>query len=335
MNNFYKLLFFISLTFGIFLTISSYSWFSIWMGLEINLLSILPLMTNSNNIYPSEAALKYFISQVIASIFLLFSLILILKMYELMVFKMNFYLEIMFNSAILTKMGAAPFHFWFPEVAEGLNWSINLILFIMQKIAPMIILMYFNNSFFYLSIIIILSSMISGLMGLNQSSLRKILAYSSINHLAWMISGLMYKNLLWLTYFIIYSIMTFSIIMIFKKLNIYMTKQLYNICEMNKTLMILIIFIFLSLGGIPPFLGFLPKWFIIMNLINNNQYIMSFLLIIFTLITFSFYLRLILIPMIYSKTEPKFLKLFSFQMIYMLKIISILILPLGLLIFLN
>nr|ATN23491.1 NADH dehydrogenase subunit 2 [Lema sp. EMHAU-15071010] len=332
MINFNKLLFFMTMMFGIILAISSYSWLGIWMGLEINLLSILPLMANSNNIYPSESALKYFISQVISSIFLLFSLILMMKTFELLINK-TLYLEILFDSALLTKMGAAPFHFWFPEVMEGLNWSMNLIMLTIQKIAPMIILMYFCN-YYFIILIILTSAMISSFLGLNQFSLRKIMAYSSINHLAWMLSALMYSNMLWLMYFIIYSISTLSIVMIFNKLNIYITKQLYNICEINKSLMILIILIFFSLGGIPPLLGFLPKWFIIMNLINYNQYLISFMLILFTLIVFSFYLRLILLPLIFSKNELNLFKSYSFTKIMIFQFITILLLPISLLIFL-
>nr|APX39519.1 NADH dehydrogenase subunit 2 [Oulema melanopus] len=327
------MLFFSTLTFGIFLAVSSYSWFSIWMGLEINLLSILPLMSNSNNAYPSESALKYFISQVIASIFFLFSLILIMKTHELIFMNKSIFLEIILESAILTKLGAAPFHFWLPEVMEGLNWSISLILLTMQKIAPFIILMYMSNIFFYLSLIIIMSAMISGILGLNQLSLRKIMAYSSINHLAWMLSTLMYSNLLWLMYFIIYSITNLTIILIFNKFNIYFTKQLYNICEINKPTTMLITFLFMSLGGIPPFLGFLPKWLVIMNLIEHSQFFLSLMLIIFTLIVFSFYLRLIMMPMIFMKNELNQKKFYSFTNIYLFQIITIFSLPISLLIF--
>nr|APX39195.1 NADH dehydrogenase subunit 2 [Oulema erichsonii] len=327
------MLFFSTLTFGIFLAISSYSWFSTWMGLEINLLSILPLMSNSNNVYPSESALKYFISQVMASIFFLFSLILIMKTHELIFMNKSIFLTIILESAILTKLGAAPFHFWLPEVMEGLNWSINLILLTMQKIAPLIILMFISNYFFYLSFIIILSTMISGILGLNQLSLRKIMAYSSINHLAWMLSALMYSNLLWLMYFVIYSITNLTIILIFNKFNIYFTKQLYNICEINKPTTMLITFLFMSLGGIPPFLGFLPKWFVIMNLIEHSQFFLSLMLIIFTLIVFSFYLRLIIMPMIFMKNELNQKKFYSFTIIFLFQIITIFSLPISLLIF--
>nr|YP_010576534.1 NADH dehydrogenase subunit 2 [Oulema tristis]UZN44088.1 NADH dehydrogenase subunit 2 [Oulema tristis] len=328
------MLFFSTLIFGIFLTVSSYSWFSVWMGLEINLLSILPLMVDSNNAFPSESALKYFISQVVASIFLMFSLILIMKMQELIFLNSPFYLNILLESALLTKMGAAPFHFWFPEVMDGLNWMMNLILMTIQKIAPMIILMYIKNNMFYFSIIIVLSAMISGLMGLNQLSLRKIMAYSSINHLAWMLSALLYSNMLWLIYFSIYMIMTISIVLIFNNFNTYYTKQLYNICEINKSMTILITFLFFSLGGIPPFLGFLPKWFVIMSLTENLQFFLSFMLICFTLIVFSFYLRLILLPLMYTKNEMNTYKLLMYPNMYMFQLIMIFSLPISLLIFL-
>lgn len=332
-TNFFKILFFSTLTFGIFLAISSYSWLRIWIGLEINLLSILPLISNSNNVYPSESALKYFISQVIASIFFLFSLILIIKTHELIFINKSIFLTVILESAILTKLGAAPFHFWLPEVIEGLNWSINLILLTIQKIAPLIILIYIRNYFFYLSFIIILSAIIRGILGLNQLRLRKIIAYSSINHLAWILRALIYRNLLWLIYFIIYSITNLTIILIFNKFNIYFTKQLYNICEINKPTTILITFLFISLGGIPPFLGFLPKWFVIINLIEHSQFFLRLILIIFTLIVFRFYLRLIIIPIIFIKNELNQKKFYSFTNIFLFQIIIIFSLPISLLIF--
>nr|AYQ19106.1 NADH dehydrogenase subunit 2 [Lamiinae sp. 4 ACP-2013] len=301
MLNFYKLMFFITLVIGTLIAISSYSWFSMWMGLEINLLSIIPLMSDSKNLYPAESALKYFITQTLASNILLFSILLSLN------FKENFipnnFLLLILNSALLTKMGAAPFHSWFPEVMEGLNWFNSLIMLTWQKIAPMILLCYnCHFSMFFLTIIL-LSTVVSGIMGLNQISLRKIMAYSSINHISWMLASMLNSQTIWIFYFFIYSIISINIIWLFKKLEIFTLYQLYFSLNSKKTIKLFFLINFLSLGGLPPFLGFFPKWLVINNLLQNNFYLLSTLLIIFTLITLFFYLRITFTSLVINFSE--------------------------------
>nr|WBV77043.1 NADH dehydrogenase subunit 2 [Argopistes sexvittatus] len=299
----YKILFFNTLIISTMISISAYSWFSMWMGLEINLLSIIPLLKSDKNIYPAEASLKYFITQTLASIIILFSIIESMYISEYISTNHNYWFMMMMNSALLTKMGAAPFHSWFPEVAEGLNWMNNLILLTWQKLAPMILLMYNLNMFYFLSIIIILSSVISGIMGINQTSLRKILAYSSINHIAWMLASMMNFKMNWFIYFSIYSMINLNIIFMFSSLNIYFISQLLMSLSQNKLIKMIFIMNFFSLGGLPPLLGFLPKWLTIQNLTLNNCYMLSLILIIFTLITLFFYIRLSISTLTFSMQE--------------------------------
>nr|AYW52156.1 NADH dehydrogenase subunit 2 [Lamiinae sp. 4 ACP-2013] len=316
MLNFYKLMFFITLVTGTLISISSYSWMSMWMGLEINLLSIIPLMSDSKNLYPAESALKYFITQALASNILLFSILLSLNFSESM-FMVHNYSSLILNSALLTKMGAAPFHAWFPEVMEGLNWMNSLILLTWQKIAPMILLFYnFSFSTFFLTIII-LSTVISGILGLNQISLRKIMAYSSINHISWMLASMMNSQMIWMMYFSIYSIISINIIWLFKKMKIYYLNQLYFSLNSNKLMKLFFLVNFLSLGGLPPFLGFFPKWLVINNLLQNNFYFLATLLIVFTLITLFFYLRITFSSLMINFSENLNLKspTISFSMI--------------------
>nr|AXS66493.1 NADH dehydrogenase subunit 2 [Canthon aequinoctialis] len=321
---FYKLLFLFSLMMGTLISISSYTWMGMWLGLEINLLSIIPLMSNTKNPFSTEASLKYFITQALASTILLFSIIM-MSLYFMYNINMNYYFMMMLNTSLFMKMGAAPFHFWFPEVMEGLNWNNSFIMLTWQKIAPMILIMYTNLTLFYLSIIIISSSIISGIMGLNQISLRKILAYSSINHISWMLSSMLFIETIWIYYFIIYSIINLNIIIILKKLNIFLIKQLFN--SMNNFLMIKFFFImnFLSLAGLPPFLGFLPKWLTIQTLIQNNFYSITIIMIIMTLMTMYFYMRITMSTLILSTNENLYYKMpnMKFNLIYFMNFISI------------
>nr|APX39545.1 NADH dehydrogenase subunit 2 [Longitarsus ordinatus] len=287
------MLFFNTLIMGTLISISSYNWFSMWIGLEINLMSIIPLFKSHLNSYPVEATLKYFITQTLASSIILFTVIIAMNLTEFLE-NYNYWLMMILNSALLTKLGAAPFHYWFPEVMEGLNWMNSLLLLTWQKLAPMILLMYNLNMSNFLSMIIILSSIISGIYGINQMSLRKILSFSSINHISWMLASMLNYKMIWFIYFFIYTIISINIVMIFYYLNIFFISQLFLSLNKNKMIKLLFIFNFFSLGGLPPFLGFFPKWLVINNLTENNFYALSFILIISTLITLFYYIRLTL-----------------------------------------
>nr|ALO71233.1 NADH deshydrogenase subunit 2 [Tychobythinus sp. 1 EF-2015] len=301
------MLFFNLLIMSILITISSNSWFGMWMGLEMNMLSIIPLMNNIKNLFSSESSIKYFITQALSSSIILFSMILMIKMNNLIPPQLNYSMNLIINSVLLVKMGSAPFHFWFPEIMEGLNWPMCLIMLTMQKINPMILISYNFYNIGFLSLIIILNMLISGILGLNQTSIRKILTYSSINHIGWMLSSLMILETIWISYFFIYSLILMNITIVLKMFNIFHTKQL--ILFMSKTPKVNFFFMlnFMSLGGIPPFIGFLPKWLTIQQLINCEFYLISFSMIILTLITLFYYIRLMISSLNLNSNEINFL----------------------------
>nr|QRW36384.1 NADH dehydrogenase subunit 2 [Nebrioporus cooperi] len=308
----YKLIFISTLFMGTMITVSSYSWLGTWMGLEINLLSFIPLISMKNNSFSSEAAIKYFLIQALASSIFLLSMILLITKNK-MINEMYMFNKIMFmiiNSTILLKIGAAPFHFWFPEIIEGLNWMNSLILLTWQKIAPMIILSYTIKNNLFMMIIIILSTFIGSIGGLNQISMRKIMAYSSINHIGWMLSTFMINEMMWIMYFLIYSLMSISIISILNKFNIFMLKQIFLLISKNYFIKFFLIMNMLSLGGLPPFLGFFPKWIIIQNLSINNFFIITFM-IMMTLITLFFYLRICYSSIMMSNNETYYNKMMN------------------------
>lgn len=300
--NLYKILFFLTTIIGTLIAISSYSWLRIWIGLEINLLSIIPLLKDRNNIFPSESALKYFITQSLASRILLLSIILSLNLKEFFIENFQF-LTLIINSALLTKIGAAPFHAWFPEVMEGLNWITGLLILTWQKIAPIILIFYRCNLRIFFLLIILISTIFRGILGLNQIRLRKILTYSSINHISWILARILYSQVTWIIYFSIYSLITFNIVIIFNFLKIFYLNQLFSSLNYSKSLKFSFLLNFLSLGGLPPFLGFFPKWLVINNLILNKFYFLRLLLILFTLITLFFYLRICFSTIILNTKE--------------------------------
>nr|UEK75532.1 NADH dehydrogenase subunit 2 [Allograpta javana] len=293
-NNSSKILFILILMMSTMITISANSWLGAWMGLEINLLSFIPLMSD-NNLMSNEASLKYFLTQALASSILLFSSILFLYQNSYMnnyfFNEENNYISMMILSALLMKSGTAPFHFWFPNVMEGLNWMNSLILMTWQKIAPLMLISYLMIKMM-LFWCIILSVMIGSLGGLNQTSLRKLMTFSSINHLGWMIMSMFSNESLWINYFLFYSFLSFNLIFLFNMFKLYHINQLFSLFMFNKYLKFSMFINLLSLGGLPPFLGFIPKWMTIQYLTFNNQLFLMSIMIILTLITLFFYLRL-------------------------------------------
>nr|AEY80448.1 NADH dehydrogenase subunit 2 [Apenthecia litongi] len=289
-NNSSKILFIIMMMMGTMISITSNSWLGAWMGLEINLLSFIPLMSD-DNLMSTEASLKYFLTQAFASTILLFSVILLLLKNNLNNEINSTYIYFMIMSSLLLKSGAAPFHFWFPNMMEGLTWMNSLMLMTWQKIAPLMLISYLN-----INILLMISSILSVLMGalsgLNQTSLRKLMAFSSINHLGWMLMSLMIDESLWLVYFMFYSFLSITLTIMFNSFKTFHLNQLFSLFFKNKILKFIMFMNFLSLGGLPPFLGFLPKWLVIQQLTFNNQLFSLFILLMTTLITLFFYLRI-------------------------------------------
>nr|YP_009497823.1 NADH dehydrogenase subunit 2 [Prismostictoides unihyala]AWT58502.1 NADH dehydrogenase subunit 2 [Prismostictoides unihyala] len=306
MFNSNKMFFLFILFLSTLISISSNTWFGCWIGLEINLLSFIPLMSNSNNLLMSEASLKYFLTQAIASINFLF--IILLKLSTIKNFEFNNIISIIINSSLLMKMGSAPFHFWFPNIVEGLTWFNNFILMTWQKITPMILLSYyFNKNFLYF--MIIFNVIIGAIGGLNQTSLRKLMAFSSINNLGWMIFSIMISENLWLFYLLMYSFLISIMCFFFYILNMFFINQLF-INNINNMIKLNLLINFLSLGGLPPFIGFLPKWIIINFLMINKFYLITFIFIMMSLIIIFFYIRIIYSSFMFNYYKMKWLKIF-------------------------
>lgn len=297
---------------GTLISISANSWLGAWIGLEINLLAFIPLIRD-NKLISTEASLKYFLTQALASSVFLFAVILFLLNSSKS--NSNYFIEIIIFSSLLLKRGSAPFHFWFPNVMEGLSWLNALILITWQKIAPLILISYIIFKPLIITRII-LSSLIGALGGLNQTSLRKLIAYSSINHLGWILAAIYNSNLLWITYFIFYSFLTFSIIFIFNMFKTSHINQLFSLFFHSKVIKFFLFFNLLSLGGLPPFLGFFPKWIVIQSLTINNQLFLLTFIVLITLITLYFYMRLCYRAFILNYHENNWLTASIYKSLY-------------------
>nr|WNL54121.1 NADH dehydrogenase subunit 2 [Microcerotermes aff. sikorae]WNL54134.1 NADH dehydrogenase subunit 2 [Microcerotermes aff. sikorae] len=304
-NNSTKILLLITLVGGMLVSVSSNSWLGAWMGLEINLMSFIPLMSSVKNMYNTEASLKYFIVQVLASATLLFMVVMKTLTEDLFTFENNPYTPMIICTPLLLKSGAAPLHWWFPGVMEGLSWENCALLMTVQKAAPLMLMSYLIEINAFTLSIILLSTIVGSIGGLNQTSMRKILTYSSINHTGWMLIALTTSENLWLMYFMIYSTLALTVVSAIKLSGTSFINQTM-MTNKDTTLMKFMMFTsLLSLGGLPPFLGFLPKWIVIQAMITNNMTPLATIVVVTSLITLYYYLKISYSSFMILNTEPK------------------------------
>nr|WRO45077.1 NADH dehydrogenase subunit 2 [Themus hedini] len=307
MNKNFKLLFFNLLMLSTLISISASSWLGMWMGLEMNLLAIIPLMYTKNSITSSEASVKYFIVQTIASSIIIINIIMIMINYNIPsninIQNFNF---IMMNSAFLIKIGMAPFHFWFPEIIHGLSWFNSLIILTWQKIAPMVLFMFNSTNSTFLVFIIITSAILSSVSSLNLINLKKIIAFSSINHMSWMMSMMIFSKTVWMLYFSIYAFSTIILISFLNKMKILFINQL-SFFNNQKEMIMFFMLSFVSFMGLPPTIGFISKWLTIQVLIWEKWLFLTVILMILTTFMIFIYFQLMMYSILFNSSKNNFM----------------------------
>nr|YP_006460096.1 NADH dehydrogenase subunit 2 [Cyprinus carpio haematopterus]AEH99448.1 NADH dehydrogenase subunit 2 [Cyprinus carpio haematopterus] len=285
-----------SLGLGTTLTFASSHWLLAWMGLEINTLAITPLMAQHHHPRAVEATTKYFLTQATAAAMILFASTTNAWMTgEWSINDLsNPIASTMFMAALALKIGLAPMHFWMPEVLQGLDLLTGLILSTWQKLAPFALIIQTAQTIdpLLLTLLGISSTLVGGWGGLNQTQLRKILAYSSIAHMGWMIIVIQYAPQLTLIALGTYIIMTSAAFLTLKMSLTTKISTLATTWSKSPILTSTTALVLLSLGGLPPLTGFMPKWLILQELTKQDLPIIATAMALTALISLYFYLRL-------------------------------------------
>jgi NADH-quinone oxidoreductase subunit N len=316
---------------GLMVLISSNHFITLYLAIELQSLSFYILTASQKkSIISIEAALKYFILGSIASGFILFGCSILyviigsLNFNTIFLFISNIdflkntdlllgiiYSLIFIIAGILFKIGAVPFHFWLPDVYEGAPNNVSSFFAIVPKIAFIGILIrfffdiFFNISFFFeifFYVVSFFSMLIGALSALQQKKIKRLLAYSSISHVGFILIGFT-SNLLnnipfILLYIIIYIITSINLWTSYLSLNInhkpikYLT-DLSNLSTINKLIAAIMVINIFSLAGIPPLAGFFSKLFIFFSAIKNNYFSLVFFGIIISVISSFYYLKII------------------------------------------
>nr|YP_010584230.1 NADH dehydrogenase subunit 2 [Glossiphonia complanata]UZT67719.1 NADH dehydrogenase subunit 2 [Glossiphonia complanata] len=277
---------------GTGMALTSSNWFFVWIGLEINMFSFIPLLMNSMMIKKYESASKYLLIQVMASMIMLYSSYMMNMTDELHM--KNIY-NSMLTFSLLMKLGMFPAYYWFPPVMQSCNWFGGMLLASWQKLAPAFILMT-NISLSYNNMLmvfmILTNTTISGIIGSNQSDIKTIMAYSSINHMGWFLIPFMYnmpnQSMYYLIMYLMMSVPIFIVMMTYSCEN---PNNSNNLTEVDPSLKISLLLMFLSLAGMPPLSGFTPKLMVLMILVKTNI-MFAVIMMIITCLSLYFYLRL-------------------------------------------
>nr|YP_010247321.1 NADH dehydrogenase subunit 2 [Plestiodon capito]QIC20038.1 NADH dehydrogenase subunit 2 [Plestiodon capito] len=285
-----------SLALGTIITMSSHHWLLAWVGLELNTLAIIPIIAKQHHPRATEATTKYFLTQAAASTTVLFSST--INAWSTGVWDITQLTNqpacIMLTMALSMKLGLAPLHFWLPEVLQGTPLNTALIIVTWQKLAPLALLYLTQNSLSTMILLTmgLLSTLIGGWGGLNQTQTRKIMAFSSIAHLGWMAAILTLSPNIMLLNLALYILMTTSTFLLLIFSSAKTVQDLTTTWMVSPAVSAFMLMLLMSLGGLPPLTGFMPKWLILQELTTHNFCASATMLALSALLSLFFYLRL-------------------------------------------
>nr|QGZ10010.1 NADH dehydrogenase subunit 2 [Eisenia nordenskioldi nordenskioldi] len=287
---------FSSLILSTLMAMSSANWILLWGAMELNLLSFIPIVLQSKTHQEVEGSVKYFLAQALGSALLLTSSSSLWMPFS----PTPNILPILLTTSLLLKLGSVPCHFWYPSVMASISWTSCLILSTWQKFAPLSILAFLlpQKNMQFIVAAAGISALLGGVMGMNQTQMRTIMAYSSIGHIGWMLSLIVVsKPVAAISYFLVYSMLIAPLFMIMNYYNIHHISHMNIASSYNMILHMSMLMLLMSLGGLPPLTGFMPKFLTIL-LLTETMKILAFLLILGSVMNLFFYLNIVINSML-------------------------------------
>ena len=313
------LLFVLFATLGSFILISSNNFLTAFIGIELQSLSLyLMAAFNTKNLESNEAGIKYFSLGALSSGFLLFGISMVYFDNSSIQFSeiehVSHFTEIglaLILIALFFKVSAAPFHIWTPDVYQG-SPTISVLFFAtLPKFASLIFLFRFflemdissyPSLLFIFKTVCILSLLIGAYGAITQTVIKRLLAFSSINHIGFiLLSILSFKFLsqgIFFFYLLIYLVTNFGVFSVLLTLRnssgeLKLISDLSGLKTHNKSKAIALLVLFFSLAGIPPFAGFFAKFFILTASMNEGLIYLSLIAVVSSVIAAFYYLRVI------------------------------------------
>jgi NADH-quinone oxidoreductase subunit N len=308
---------------GMMLMISSYDLIIFYLSLELQSICLYVLASiKKNDEKSSEAGLKYFVLSALASGILLYGCSLIYG------FTGSTNFEVISENISTTntgaifgivfiivglafKISAVPFHMWTPDVYEGSPTSVTTFFALIPKIAALTVFIRFIHVPFvniidqWQTIIIflsILSMVLGSVAAIGQTNIKRLMAYSSIGHMGYILAGLstgsisgIHSSIIYLCIYLIMNLGAFACILMMKRENIFYENinDLSGLSKNHPVLSLSFIIILFSLAGIPPLAGFFAKFYIFMSVIEAKMYPLAIIGLLTTVVSAFYYLRLV------------------------------------------
>jgi len=350
---------------GMMVMVSGHSLLTLYLGLEIMSLSLYALIATARDRASAiEAALKYFVLGAIASGLLLYGMSMIygisgsLDIAQISSFAsastlgsqqtliLNFGL-VFLVIGVAFKLGAIPFHMWVPDVYQGSPTSVTMFLSTVPKIAAIALLIrllidglgdlqhYWADLFMILAV---LSIAVGSLVALTQSNIKRMLAYSTISHIGFVLLGFVTgvvdgygAAVFYVLAYILMSLAAFGSIIVLNRKG-FEADQISDFQGLSKHspwFALIMLVVMLSMAGVPPFIGFYSKLFILQQVIAEGYVVIAITAVIFAVISAYYYLQIIK-TMYFDDVDKEIVISAQLDMKVVLSINGILILVVGL-----
>jgi len=350
---------------GMMVMVSGYSLLTLYLGLEILSLSLYTLIAIARKRSGAiEAALKYFVLGAIASGLLLYGMSMIygisgsLNISEISAFAsdanlasretliINFGL-VFLVIGIAFKLGAVPFHMWVPDVYQGSPTSVTMFISTVPKIAAVAMLVrllvdglgamhpYWSDLFMILAL---LSIALGSVVALMQTNIKRMLAYSTISHVGFVMLGFVTGVItgygaatFYILVYVLMSLAAFGVIILLNKKG-FEAEEISDYKGLSKSspwFALMMLVVMLSMAGVPPFIGFYSKFFILQQVISAGFVTVAIIAVVFAVISAYYYLQIIK-SMYFNDAEQELTITVPMDIKLVLSINAILILVVGL-----
>lgn len=345
----------LSSTLGMFIMVSTNNLIGLYLGIELQSLSLYVLSSvDRNSLKSSESGVKYFVLGALSSGLFLYGCSLVYGFTgstNYLIINENFSVDnigLIFGLVFIIvglafKVSAVPFHMWTPDVYEGSPTSVTAFFALAPKVAGIgafiqILFVSFEAAYVEWRSIIIFISIASMILGsvaaIGQTNIKRLMAYSSIGHMGYALAGLATGTLngisATLSYILIYVVMNiaaFTCILFFSRNKIYFEdiRDLGGLSKNHPVISICFCIILFSLAGIPPLAGFFAKFYIFKAVIDSQMYTLAIIGLLSSVVAAFYYLRVIKI-IYFDEEKEKFDEISGLGMKFSLSISSIIIL---------
>lgn len=308
---------------GMFVMVSSNNLIGLYLGIELQSLSLYVLAAlNRDSVKSTEAGVKYFVLGALSSGLLLYGCSLVYGFTG----STNYYviaenytssnLALSFGLVFILvglafKISAVPFHMWTPDVYEGSPTSVTAFFALAPKVAgfgAIIRILYIAfgnvvNEWQTILIFISIASMILGAVAaIGQTNIKRLMAYSSISHMGYALAGVttgtnegISSSILYIFLYVVMNIGSFVCIILMKRKTVYLEniRDLSGLSKNHPVIAFSFTVILFSLAGIPPLAGFFAKFYIFMAVIKSNLFALAIIGLITSVVSAFYYLRII------------------------------------------